>query len=424
MPLRFANNLDLHLEPTMAKIRFLAFLVTAFAIGLSAVQNAAAEEALRIKPAKEAVHLAVVVPENVPWDASQPGRLVDAADPKTAVPAQAIPAVAADGTKAASKRLAAVVPLAAEGRRFVAAKGQPLADALSLTDRDGRSIEIREGDKPVLTYNYGPITDEKVPEKDRRRTQGCFVHPLWGLDGEVLTDSFPRDHYHHHGIFWTWPHVLIDGQEHDLWASTKGDVHQRFVAWLAKETGPVCAVLGVENGWYVSDRKVMIERVWLRAYRRQDDQRVLDVELTFIPVDKPIALRGAEGKSYGGLTVRFKPGSRQETQITVPAGPAKDDLPDTPLAWADFTSRFDKAADRSGAAVFVPTSHPDYPPTWLTRYYGPLCVGWPGVHDREFPPNVPIRMHYRVWIHEKPVDLKRLEAAYAAYGVGEEARWE
>ena len=84
--------------------------------------------------------------------------------------------------------------------------------------------------------------------------------------------------------------------------------------------------------------------------------------------------------------MRFAPGPAKATLITVPSGPAKDDLPDTPLAWADFTSQFAGAASPSGGAIFVDPGHPDYPPTWLTRYYGPLCVGWPGVHAKTFEP--------------------------------------
>jgi hypothetical protein len=150
---------------------------------------------------------------------------------------------------------------------------------------------------------------------------------------------------------------------------------------------------------------------------------VLDIDLTFIPQGSPVTLRGAEGKSYGGLAMRFLPGPRKTTLITVPSGPAKDDLPDTPLAWADFTSQFAGAASPSGGAIFVDPGHADYPPTWLTRYYGALCVGWPGVHAKTFPPDVPIRMSYRLWIHKAAVDPAQLHAAYDAYGEGKKAAW-
>jgi hypothetical protein len=100
----------------------------------------------------------------------------------------------------------------------------------------------------------------------------------------------------------------------------------------------------------------------MRAFRAAENDRAVDFELYFTPI-KSISLQGAEGKSYGGLTVRFAPGTREETLITAPTGPTTEDLPDTPLAWADFTSRFGKMEHPSGAAIFVPVRHPDYPPT-------------------------------------------------------------
>jgi hypothetical protein len=63
----------------------------------------------------------------------------------------------------------------------------------------------------------------------------------------------------------------------------------------------------------------------------------------------------------------------------------------------------------------VPATHPDFPPTWLTRYYGPLCVGWPGVKDRLFQPDEEIRLQYRIWIHEGAATVAQLENAYKLY---------
>ena len=36
---------------------------------------------------------------------------------------------------------------------------------------------------------------------------------------------------------------------------------------------------------------------------------------------------------------------------------------------------------------------------WLTRHYGVLCLGWPGVQPKPFPVGEPIHCRYRVWIH-------------------------
>jgi hypothetical protein len=235
---------------------------------------------------------------------------------------------------------------------------------------------------------------------------------VWGLSGEVLTADFPKDHFHHHGVFWTWPHVGVGGKEYDLWLDR--GIKQRFVRWLHRQIGPVAAVLAVENGWFVGDQKVMIERVWLRVYRVADDAQAVDLEILWVPVGPPVTLWGAGGKSYGGLTVRFADG-KQKSVITVPEGVTEDDLKETRLPWADFSNHFEHAPGLSGAAIFVHPEHPDYPPTWLTRHYGPLCIGWPGVKPKTFPAGRPFGLSYRIWIHKTAASVGQIREAYEAY---------
>ncbi len=353
------------------------------------------------------------------WRLSQEGR-------DLSVPAQIGSAVSADGTpEAGRQRLLAVLPASGDGpgeRRFHLVKSdEAAAQVFAFHEITSASLQLAEGPRPVFVFNHGVITRGDLPEQEHRRSRSDYLHPLFGLSGEVLTDDFPRDHYHHHGVFWTWPHVLVDGTEHDLWAGAT--IAQRFGRFLVREAGPVAAVLGMENGWYVGEERVLIERVWIRAYRAAETDRALDMELYFTPL-KPITLQGAEEKSYGGLAIRFAPGSRAETRIMVPSGLADDDLPDTRLKWADFTSRFGPMEHPSGAAMFVSPRHPDYPPTWLTRYYGAMCIGWPGVVARSFEPDVPFQLDYRLWLHRDAVDHGQLQEVYRGYTQAVDARWE
>ena len=129
-----------------------------------------------------------------------------------------------------------------------------------------------------------------------------------------------------------------------------------------------------------------------------------------------VTLAGAEGKSYGGLTLRFAPCTN--TVITTPLGNGKEDLPMTRLPWADLSARFAGASDPSGAAILVAPTHPDFPPMWLTRHYGVLCLGWPGVDAKTFEPGKPIRLQYRVWIHRGAADAERLKSAFNSYEKG------
>jgi len=276
-------------------------------------------------------------------------------------------------------------------------------------DVNDQSLGLWEGEQPVLVYNHGVISSTNAPAALARST---YVHPLYGLDGEVLTDDFPKDHYHHRGLFWAWPHIRIGEPETDLWL-IKG-IRQQFERWLRRDAGKSVAVLGVQNGWYVGGRKVVEEQVWLRVLPTTADGRAIDIELTLKPLKEPLTLRGAEGKSYGGLTLRFAPRAG-EAVITAPDGSTKDDLLVARLSWADLSAHFAGASVASGAAIFVAPTHPDFPPEWMTRHYGVLCVGWPGVEPKTIQPGKPIRCRYRVWIHRGLPEVARLKQVYADY---------
>ena len=271
-----------------------------------------------------------------------------------------------------------------------------------------KSLGLWEQGKPVLVYNHGEMT---LPNVRRARPRSSYVHPLYGLEGEVLTDDFPRDHYHHHGLFWSWPHVTIGDREYDLWIPR--GIRIDFERWKEKTVDEQAARLGVENGWYVGDKKVMAEELQLVVHPATDDSRLIDVTLTWTPTDEPITLRGAEEKSYGGLTLRFAP--RTGTVITVPDGRTSEDLVVTKLPWADLSAQFRGASGSSGAAVFVHPSHPDYPPEWMTRDYGVLAVGWPGVEEKTLPAGEPVTCRYRVWVHRGVPDVRTIQGQYEAY---------
>jgi hypothetical protein len=281
-------------------------------------------------------------------------------------------------------------------------------EAFRFTNITDKSIALFEGQRPVLVYNHGVIAKPGVPP-DRARSS--YVHPLYGIDGEILTDDFPKDHYHHRGLFWAWPHVRIGQAHYDLWM-LKGIEH-RFQRWISRTTDAKEAILHLENGWFVADKKVMREEVAIRVSPTEKDERWLDVELTWTPTDQPVTLEGAEGKSYGGLTIRYAP--REKTVVTTPRGQGAEDLSMTRLPWADLSGRFEGRASPSGAAIFVAGDHPDFPPEWLTRHYGALCLGWPGINAKTFQPGDAIRCRYRVWIHRGAPTVEETAAAYRRY---------
>jgi hypothetical protein len=397
---------------------------------LSAFRPCLADEELTLSVPNTAapVQLSVPLPKDANLDAASQWQLVERDTPENKIAAQLVHAMADDGTVAdLGAWIMAVIPPrkgAPAARQFTL---QPLSQSVAahpafvFQDVDEKSIKLVDGQSPVFVYNYGAITDENVPAGDNRRTRACYLHPVWGLQGEIMTDDFPKDHYHHHGIFWSWPHVGIGDKQYDLWKYT--DIKQQFVRWICRQTGPAGAVLAVENGWFVDGKKVMIERCWLRTFLADAESRSLDFDFVFIPVDKPITLRGAEGKSYGGLNMRFDVKDEKKTLITTPGGTAAKDLTETPLPWCDLTYPFTSPSTPSGAAMFVAPDDPDFPQTWMARHYGILSIGWPGIKGKTFPAGEPIRLSYRIWIHKSAVTVEELDKAFEAYGLKSKVGW-
>jgi hypothetical protein len=292
------------------------------------------------------------------------------------------------------------------------------ADGFEIKPIDDKSLGVWEDGRPVLVYNHGMISKEGVPA---RYDRACYVHPLYGLDGEVITEDFPSDHRHHRGIFWGWPGIRIDGKTYNSWIPS--GIHYKTEKWVRQDAMKDRAVLEARNGWYTGETKVADEHLVLTIHAADPDSRAIDFDLTWAALGKPIQLWGAKGKSYGGFTVRYNTqfkdkGGIQPEQVTmtVPSGVSAKDLAVTRLEWADLTAKWPGARGQSGAAVFVHKSHPDYPPTWLTRHYGCLCVGWPGVAPgKPLEPGKPVICRYRVWVHRGQPDARAIQAAYDSY---------
>jgi hypothetical protein len=272
-----------------------------------------------------------------------------------------------------------------------------------------KSLGLWEGERPVLVYHHGDIA---APEGVKAPPHSNYVYPIYGLDEEVLTDDFPADHVHHRGLHWAWPYVTVGDSDRELSLWKYEGIRYRFNRWLAREATGDSATLGVENSWVTGDKPVLREEAWLTVHPASDDGRAIDVTLKLTP-EEPITLRGAEGKSYGGLVLRYAP--REETVVTVPSGRASEDLLVTKLPWADLSAKFKGAPGPSGMAVFVDPSHPNAPLEWMTRDYGLLAVGWPGVSSITLEPGKTVTCRYRVWVHRGAASVEELAEQYEAY---------
>lgn len=314
-------------------------------------------------------------------------------------------------------------------------RGQSIRVRIGPSPRDAESVPAYRADyadpllhvlsaaggEPVLTFWHG--------DADRGNREGYplndFIHPLLGLDGEVLTASSPGDHIHHRGIFWAWVrNERGDAWKGDWWMPIRIHAEPRSLAY---EDGPVFTCMHSVHHWVYQENEstgqdpYVEERLVARIFDTTDHGRIIDLDLALTGIGEGVRIGGqlAKDKGYSGMTVRFADAVDilLEKQDRVVHAATVNHLR---AKWIDWTGVFvgpdgDRLDHPSGAALMVHPSHPDYPPEWITRYYGPINVAYPGLDMLDLPEGRPLHLRYRLWVHRGRAAEGRVSEQYAAY---------
>ena len=67
----------------------------------------------------------------------------------------------------------------------------------------GQGIELSENGNKVFFY-------QKATKESGKYLYNHYLHPVYNLKGEVITEEFPADHLNHRGIFWSWHQLFIN----------------------------------------------------------------------------------------------------------------------------------------------------------------------------------------------------------------------
>jgi len=102
---------------------------------------------------------------------------------------------------------------------------------------DGKAVTVSVRGKPVLTYHTAVVQPPSGVDPIFRRSG--FIHPLTTPGGRVLTEAFPADHLHQHGIFNAWVKTEFDGRPVDFWNQGAGTGTVEHVEVVHFNSGPV-----------------------------------------------------------------------------------------------------------------------------------------------------------------------------------------
>ena len=269
---------------------------------------------------------------------------------------------------------------------------------LKLTRKSG-GLLFSESQRPVLFYQETP----KALDGKYRRAN--YVHPVYGLDGETMTQDFPEDHPHHRGVFWAWHQLLVNQlRAGDPWDTTD------FLAVVRSaevtDEGPVFAALKVNVLWTSSryqdsagqPQPIVEENLTIRVFRSSQEGQCLDFEIALKPLVTGLRLGGSENsRGYSGFTVRVRP--PREGVIDDSIGILVQDRIGEASPWADYHGRFGEADEVSGLAILSHPSLPQFPPKWVLRYYGMINVAYPGRDSVPIPQNSLLMLRHRIVVH-------------------------
>ena len=87
-------------------------------------------------------------------------------------------------------------------------------------EKDGRVAFALAGN-PVSTF-VGKATELPRKDIDSVFLRGGYLHPLTTPAGKVVTDNYPKNHLHHHGIWTAWTSAVFQGRKTDFWNMGQG----------------------------------------------------------------------------------------------------------------------------------------------------------------------------------------------------------
>jgi len=255
------------------------------------------------------------------------------------------------------------------------------------------AMVLTEDGKPALAYKHAQTLAPGAPE-DRRRC--CYLFPVMTPAGVSPLDDFPKDHYHHRGLFWSWPVVEAEGQRYDIWL-VKG-IAARAMGPVSTRLANGRASLEVTNGWFAGERQLVKEQVRVEVLPVAGSTRTLRVELQFEALGVPVTLRGSQekGKSYGGFSARFAP--REDTVLRADGERLQRDEDLIPHKWAELEAVY--KGQRAVVRITPDASNPLAPYQWCLRAYGFVGASFPGrtetVQGYTLEPGKPLRLAFTV----------------------------
>jgi hypothetical protein len=280
------------------------------------------------------------------------------------------------------------------------------------------------------SFTYQGATRKDTPAGlDPKFLRGGYLHPLTTPSGKVVTDDYPKNHLHHHGIWMAWTKAVVDGRETDFWNMGQGKGKVDFVSMEKSWSGAVEAGVIAKNKYtdLTSGSPVdVLGDTWtVKTYAVGDAYRMIDLESDQVTLDGKtlelpiyhyggIGIRGLEAWNGKGDAATFLNSEGETDRIKANGQPAR---------WVRMTGK----VEGGGVAGIAVLCHPDnfrapqparIHPNEPFISYAPQTNGAMAIK-----PGETYKSRYRFIISDGEADAALLERLWQDYAHPITAKW-
>jgi hypothetical protein len=126
---------------------------------------------------------------------------------------------------------------AGETLAFTLVEGPAPAERVRV-DRSKGLLQVTVEGKPAFDYRMDKNAVPRPDIKPEFKRAG-YIHPVFSPAGKIVTDDYPSNHVHHHGIWSPWTKTQFQGRSPDFWNMGAKTGAEDFVALDRTWNGPV-----------------------------------------------------------------------------------------------------------------------------------------------------------------------------------------
>jgi hypothetical protein len=293
---------------------------------------------------------------------------------------------------------------------------------------EGSRIDFSYDGKAVASYQC-EAKESPRPGLDPRFLRGGYLHPLRTPSGKTVTDDYPVNHLHHHGVWMAWTKAAVDGRETDFWNMGQGKGRVDFLkmdsSWSLTDNAGIIAHQKYTDLTSGSPLDVLDEKWTVSVPRPAASYNIIDLESEQVPLNGKtlelpiyhyggIGIRGLEAWNGKGDAATFTTSENVTDRIKMNGQPAR---------WIRMTGK----VEGGGLAGIAILSHPE-------NYRSPQPVR---IHPTEpfisfapqtnaamaIKPGETYRSRYRFIISDGEVDAALLERLWQDYAHPITAKW-